>query len=138
MLPRLMGMTVELSTAFVQSHDLDASLAFYRDLLGLEVRLDVANEGFRWVTVGAPGQSVSLVLSDYVDGTAAEVETIQAMLAKGSLNAVQFSSSDLDDTFARLAAGGAEVVQPPTQQPWGAKDGAVRDPSGNLIRINQA
>lgn len=131
-------MSIQLSTAFVQVHDLDAALAFYRDLLDLEVRMDVSNEGFRWVTVGASDQPVSIVLSDYVDGTDAERETIGAMLAKGSLNAVQFSSSDLDQTFSKLTAGGAEVVQEPTQQPWGAKDGAVRDPSGNLIRINQS
>lgn len=131
-------MTIHLSTAFVQVHDLDAALGFYHDLLGLEVRQDVSNDGWRWVTVGASDQPVALVLSDYVDGTEAEVATINAMLAKGSLNAVQFASADLDATFTALAAGGAEIVQEPTQQPWGAKDGAVRDPSGNLIRISQA
>ncbi len=131
-------MTLQLSTCFVQIHDADAALAFYTDALGLEVRADIAHEGFRWVTVGAPGDTVSIVLSDYVDGTEDEVAAVGSLVAKGGLNAVHFSSDDLDATFESLKKAGVEIVQEPTQQPWGARDGAVRDPSGNMVRINQA
>ena len=103
-----------------------------------KIRADIAHEGFRWVTVGAPGDTVSIVLSDYVDGTEDEVAAVGSLVAKGGLNAVHFSSDDLDATFESLKKAGVEIVQEPTQQPWGARDGAVRDPSGNMVRINQA
>ena len=93
-------MTVTVSAMFIPVHDPDAALGFYRDALGLEVRNDVASGGFRWVTVGAPGQD--------------------------------------DTTFEKVRASGAEVLQEPTSQPWGARDCAFRDPSGNLVRIAQA
>lgn len=126
------------STCFVQVHDPDAALGFYRDVLGLEVRNDVANEGSRWITVGSPAQpGVAVVLTNYVNGSPADGEVVAALLAKGAMNGVHFSTADLDTTFDRLVAADAEIVQEPTEQFWGTRDCAVRDPSGNLIRIDQ-
>jgi len=131
-------MNLTLSTCFVQVHDPDLALAFYRDTLGLELRNDVGREGSRWITVGGPSQpDVAIVLTNYVNGGPADGDTLAALLAKGALNGVHFHTDDLDATFARLHAAGAEIVQEPTDQPWGARDGAVRDPSGNLVRIDQ-
>jgi predicted enzyme related to lactoylglutathione lyase len=104
---------------FIPVHDPDAALGFYRDALGLDVRADVASDGFRWVTVGAPEQDVSLV-------------------TQGSLQAAIFRADDLDTTFEKIRASGAEVLQELASQPWGARDCAFRDPSGNLVRIAQA
>jgi catechol 2,3-dioxygenase-like lactoylglutathione lyase family enzyme len=132
-------MAVTLSTCFVLVHEPDLALAFYRDTLGLELRGDVARGDFRWITVGAPGQpDVSIVLSNYVNGSPADLDALQAMLAKGALNAAHFSADDIDATFERVRSAGAEIVQEPADQPWGARDFAVRDPSGNLVRIDQA
>jgi catechol 2,3-dioxygenase-like lactoylglutathione lyase family enzyme len=132
-------MGLSLTTGFVTVHDPDLALTFYRDTLGLEVRNDVPNGEYRWITVGAPGQpGVSLVLSNYINGSPADIEALQAMMAKGALNAAHFQADDLDATFAQVQAAGAEIVQEPTSQPWGARDFAVRDPSGNLVRIDQA
>ena len=132
-------MELTLARCFVQVHDPDDALTFYRDTLGLEVRKDVANEGFRWITVGAPSQpAVEIVLTNYVHGSPSDVDALSAMLAKGALNGVHFHSEDLDATFEKLRAAGAEIVQEPADQPWGARDGAVRDPSGNLVRIDQS
>jgi catechol 2,3-dioxygenase-like lactoylglutathione lyase family enzyme len=131
-------MTLTLSTVFVQVHDPDAALAFYRDQLGLEVRNDVANEGFRWITVGAPSEpGVSIVLTNYVNGGPGDSDALNALLAKGALNGVHFHSDNLDGTFEQLREAGAEIVQEPTEQFWGTRDFAVRDPSGNLVRIDQ-
>ncbi len=131
-------MNIALSTCFVQVHDPDAALGFYRDALGLEVRNDVAYNGSRWVTVGSPDQpEISIVLTDYVDGAPQDKEVVAALLAKGAMNGVHFSTADLEGLFDKVRAAGAEVVEEPTDQPWGVRDGAVRDPSGNLIRINQ-
>jgi uncharacterized glyoxalase superfamily protein PhnB len=131
-------MTITLSTCFVQVHDPDLALAFYRDALGLELRNDVASKGFRWITVGAADQpDVSIVLTDYLGGSPEDGEAIAALVAKGALNGVHFHSDDLDATFETLHAAGAEIVQEPADQPWGVRDGAVRDPSGNLVRIDQ-
>ena len=131
-------MTLTLARCFIQIHDPDEALAFYRDSLGLEVRNDVANEGFRWITVGAPSQpAVEIVLTNYLNGSPADGDAIIALVAKGALNGVHFHSDDLDATFEKLRSSGAEIVQEPTDQPWGARDGAVRDPSGNLVRIDQ-
>jgi catechol 2,3-dioxygenase-like lactoylglutathione lyase family enzyme len=106
--------------------------------LGLEVRLDVARDDFRWITVGSPSQpTVGIVLTNYLNGSPADVETIQALVAKGAVNGVNFHSDDLEATFKQLQAADAEIVQEPTDQPWGARDCAVRDPSGNLVRIDQ-
>jgi predicted enzyme related to lactoylglutathione lyase len=132
-------MTVTVSTMFIPVHDPDSALEFYRDALGLEVRNDVAADGFRWVTVGAPGQDVNIVLSQPHGGRSqVEGDTLLSLVTKGSLQAAIFQSEDLDATFERVRASGAEVLQEPTSQPWGARDCAVRDPSGNLVRIAQA
>jgi catechol 2,3-dioxygenase-like lactoylglutathione lyase family enzyme len=131
-------MDLTLSTCFVQVNDPDLALAFYRDTLGLEVRNDVANEGFRWITVGAPSQpGVAIVLTNYVNGGPSDGNALAALLAKGALNGVHFRSDDLDAAFEKVRAAGAEIVQEPADQFWGTRDFAVRDPSGNLVRINQ-
>jgi len=131
-------MNLSLSTCFVQVQDPDAALAFYRDVLGLEVRNDVANEGFRWITVGSPSQpGVSIVLSNYVNGSPDDVDTVSALLAKGAMNGVNFNTEDLDSTFEKVVAAGAEIVQEPMEQFWGTRDFALRDPSGNLVRVDQ-
>ena len=132
-------MTISLTTTFVPVHDPEAALGFYRDALGLEVRLDVAREGFRWVTVGAPGQDVGIVLFQPHGGLSeSEGDALLSLVTKGSLQAAIFSTDDLDTTFEKVRASGAEVLQEPTSQPWGARDCAFRDPSGNLVRIAQA
>jgi catechol 2,3-dioxygenase-like lactoylglutathione lyase family enzyme len=131
-------MDVSLSTCFVQVHDPDLALVFYRDVLGLELRNDVANEDFRWITVGAAAQpGVSIVLTNYVCGTPADGDALAALLAKGALHGVNFRTDDLYATFEKVRASGADIVQEPTDQPWGTRDCAVRDPSGNLVRIDQ-
>ena len=132
-------MKLTVSTAFIQITDPEPALAFYRDALGLEVRNDVENGGYRWITVGGASQpDVSIVLSNYVDGTFEDAEALAKLLAKGGLNGVHLSTDDLDGLFRRLGTAGVEIVDEPADQPWGVRDGAVRDPSGNLIRINQA
>jgi catechol 2,3-dioxygenase-like lactoylglutathione lyase family enzyme len=131
-------MTISVSTMFISVHDPDAALGFYRDALGLEVRNDVSANGFRWITVGAPGQDVNVVLSQPHGGRSpAEGDALLSLVTKGAMQAAIFSTDDLDATFERVRASGAEVVQEPTAQSWGAKDCAVRDPSGNLVRIAQ-
>ena len=131
-------MDLTLSTCFVQVNDPDLALAFYRDTLGLEVRNDVANEGSRWITVGAPSQpGVAIVLTNYVNGGPSDGDALAALLAKGALNGVHFRSDDLDAAFEKVRASGAEIVQEPADQFWGTRDFAVRDPSGNLVRIEQ-
>jgi catechol 2,3-dioxygenase-like lactoylglutathione lyase family enzyme len=131
-------MALTLSTCFIQVHDPDLALVFYRDVLGLELRNDVANETFRWLTVGTAAQpGVSIVLTNYVCGSPADGDAVAALLAKGALNGVHFSTDDLDATFEKVRASGADIVQEPTDQPWGPRDCAVRDPSGNLVRIDQ-
>ena len=131
-------MNLTFSTCFIIVHDPDAALAFYRDTLGLELRNDVARDAFRWITVGPAAQpGVNIVLTNYLNGSPADNDAVAALVAKGALNGVHFHADDLDATFEQLQAAGAEIVQQPTDQPWGARDGAVRDPSGNLIRIDQ-
>ena len=132
-------MAVTVSTMFIPVHDPDEALTFYRDALGLEVRNDVAADGFRWVTLGAAGQDVDIVLSQPHGGRSQEEgDALLSLVVKGSLQAAIFRSDDLDATFERLRASGAEVLQEPASQPWGARDCAFRDPSGNLVRIAQA
>jgi catechol 2,3-dioxygenase-like lactoylglutathione lyase family enzyme len=132
-------MNLTLATCFVQVHDPDLALAFYRDALGLELRNDVARGDSRWITVGAASEpGVAIVLTNYVNGSPADGDVLAALLAKGALNGVHFHADDLDATFDELRASGAEIVQEPTDQPWGARDFAVRDPSGNLVRIDQS
>jgi catechol 2,3-dioxygenase-like lactoylglutathione lyase family enzyme len=131
-------MTVSLSAMFILVHDPDAALAFYRDALGLEVRADVASEGFRWVTVGTPGQDVDIVLSQPHGGRSQiEGDELLSLVMRGSLQAAIFRTDDLDATFEKVRASGAEVLEEPTSQPWGVRDCAFRDPSGNLVRIQQ-
>ena len=131
-------MNLTLSTCFVLVHDPDVALAFYRDTLGLELRNDVPRGDFRWITVGAASQpDVAIVLTNYLNGSPADSDALAALLAKGALNGVHFHTSDLDDTFEKVRDAGAEIVQEPTEQPWGTRDFAVRDPSGNLLRIDQ-
>jgi catechol 2,3-dioxygenase-like lactoylglutathione lyase family enzyme len=131
-------MNLTLSTCFVLVHDPDVALAFYRDALGLELRNDVAREDFRWITVGAASQpGVAIVLTNYLNGSPADGDAVAALLAKGALNGVHFHTDDLDATFEKLRALGAEIVQEPAEQPWGTRDFAVRDPSGNMVRIDQ-
>ena len=131
-------MTVTLARCFVQVHDPDAALAFYRDTVGLEVRNDVAQGDFRWITAGAPAQpGVSIVITNFLSGSPVDADTIAALMAKGSLPGVHFTTDDLEATFETVRASGAEVVQEPTEQPWGTRDCAVRDPSGNLVRFDQ-
>jgi predicted enzyme related to lactoylglutathione lyase len=132
-------MAVTVSTMFIPVHDPDAALVLYRDALGLEVRLDVSSDGFRWVTVGAPGQDVGIVLFQPHGGRSqAEGDALMKLMTQGSLQAAIFSSDDLETTFEKVRASGAEVLQEPASQPWGARDCAFRDPSGNLVRIAQA
>src|SRR5258708_38657925 len=132
-------MELSLSTCFVLVHDPDLALAFYRDGLGLDLRNDVARGDFRWITVGAAAQpGVGIVLTNYLNGSPADNDTLEALIAKGALNGVHFATDDLDAAFKKVSASGAEIVQEPTSQPWGARDFAVRDPSGNLVRIDQS
>ena len=134
-------MNLKLHTCFIAVHDHDEALAFYRDLLGLEVRADVKYEGMRWTTVGPTEQpDVNIVLEPpAADPSAptADRQFMKEMLAKGLLRAVIFSTEDCDATFEHIRAGGGEVLQEPIDQPWGVRDCAFRDPSGNLVRFNQ-
>jgi catechol 2,3-dioxygenase-like lactoylglutathione lyase family enzyme len=131
-------MDLALSRCFVLVHDPDVALTFYRDALGLELRNDVAREDFRWITVGAASQpGVEIVLTNYLNGSPADGDALAALVAKGALNGVHFRTDDLHAAFEKVRASGAEIVQEPTEQPWGTRDFAVRDPSGNLVRIDQ-
>jgi catechol 2,3-dioxygenase-like lactoylglutathione lyase family enzyme len=132
-------MTVTVSAMFIPVHDPDEALGFYVGALGLEVRNDVASGGFRWVTVGAPDQDVEIVLFQPHGGRSpAEGDALLTLVTQGSLQAAIFKTDDLDTTFEKVQASGAEVLQEPVSQPWGARDCAFRDPSGNLVRIAQA
>jgi catechol 2,3-dioxygenase-like lactoylglutathione lyase family enzyme len=131
-------MDLALARCFVLVHDPDRALAFYRDALGLELRTDVAQESFRWLTVGAASQpGVAIVITNYLNGSPADGDALAALIAKGALNGVHFSTDDLDAAFKKVRDSGAEIVQEPTEQPWGIRDFAVRDPSGNLVRVDQ-
>lgn len=131
-------MDLTLSTCFVFVHDPDLALLFYRDVLGLEVRNDVKRGDFRWLTVGSPAQpGVSIVLTNYLNSNPADADVLAGLMAKGALAGVNFHTADLDAAFEQLRAADAEIVQEPTDQPWGTRDCAVRDPSGNMVRIDQ-
>jgi predicted enzyme related to lactoylglutathione lyase len=134
-------MDIKLSQCFIAVDDHDKALAFYRDVLGLEVRNDVGFEGMRWVTVGAPSQpDVEIVLEPplaHPNASPADKELMAELLAKGLLRGVIFSTGDCDATFERIRAAGAEVLQEPIDQPYGVRDCAFRDPSGNLLRFSQ-
>jgi uncharacterized glyoxalase superfamily protein PhnB len=136
-------MDVRISASFLPHDDPEAALAFYRDLLGFEVRLDVGYEGKRWITVGPPDQpGTSIVLHPPAADpgiTEEERRTITEMMAKGTYAGILLATKDLDSAFERLQASSVgEVIQEPTDQPYGIRDCAVRDPAGNLIRIQQA
>ena len=134
-------MDITIHSSFLPQDDPEAALAFYRDTLGFELRMDVGYGGMRWLTVGPKGQpGTSIVL--YPPGadpgiTDDERRTITEMMAKGTYAIILLATGDLDGAFDRLQASGAEVVQEPTEQPYGVRDCAFRDPAGNLIRINE-
>jgi catechol 2,3-dioxygenase-like lactoylglutathione lyase family enzyme len=131
-------MNLTLSQCFVIVHDPDQALSFYRDTLGLELRNDVGKDGFRWITVGAASQpGVAIVLTNYLNGSPADNDAVAALVAKGALNGVHFHTDDLDGVFEKARAAGAEIVEEPAERPWGTRDFAMRDPSGNLVRIDQ-
>src|SRR4051794_12914030 len=134
-------MDITIHASFLPQTDPDASLTFYRDTLGFEVRNDVGYGGMRWITVGPadqPGTSIVLAPPAANPGvTDDERRTIAEMMAKGTYAMLLLATKDLDGTFARLQASDAEVVQKPTEQPYGVRDCAVRDPAGNMIRIQE-
>ncbi|KRC62669.1 glyoxalase [Agromyces sp. Root81] len=135
-------MDITIHSSFLPHTDPDASVAFYRDALGFEVRSDVEYEGMRWITVGAPDQpATSIVLEPPAADpgiTDDERDLIVEMMAKGTYAGILLATSDLDVAFARLQEAGAEIVQEPLEQGWGVRDCAVRDPAGNMIRIQEA
>jgi predicted enzyme related to lactoylglutathione lyase len=136
-------MDLTIAASFLPQTDPEAALAFYRDTLGFELRLDVGYNGLRWLTVGPPDQpdtSIVLYPPAATPGvTDEEKRVIAEMMAKGTFSNLLLASKDLDETFERVQAGSAgEVVQEPTEQPYGVRDCAFRDPAGNLIRIQEA
>ena len=134
-------MDISIHSSFLPQSDPEASLAFYRDTLGFEVRNDVGYNGLRWITVGPKGQpNTSIVLHPpaVTPGiTEDERRTITEMMAKGTFGMLILATADLDTTFAKLQAEDAEIVEEPTMQPYGVRDCAVRDPAGNLLRIQE-
>lgn len=136
-----MNTNITLSTCFIAVDDHDKALAFYRDILGLEVRNDVGFEGMRWVTVGSPSQpDVNIVLEPPAanpNASPADKQTMAELLAKGMLRGVLFATDDVDATFERVQAAGGEVLQEPIDQPYGVRDCAFRDPAGNMLRFTQ-
>jgi catechol 2,3-dioxygenase-like lactoylglutathione lyase family enzyme len=134
-------MDITIHASMLPHEDPDASVAFYRDTLGFEVRADVEYGGLHWITVGPadqPGTSIVLYPPSATPGvTDEERHTIAEMMAKGTYASINLATTDLDGTFERLQAGDAEVVQEPTDQPYGIRDCAFRDPAGNLIRIQE-
>jgi len=132
-------MTLALQYCHITVNDVDESIAFYGDALGLQVRNDVASGGFRWVTLGSDAQpGLGIVLSDpHAGRSQADGDALQELLVKGALGPIVFATADLDGAFERIRAAGAEVLQEPIDQPWGPRDCAFRDPSGNTVRISQ-
>ena len=134
-------MDLTIHQTFLPTDDPDASLTFYRDTLGFEVRGEVGYKGMRWITVGPsgqPGTSIVLHPPAATPGfTDSGTRTIAEMMAKGTYAAINLATKDVDATFDRVQAAGAEVVQEPVDQPYGIRDCAVRDPAGNLIRIQE-
>ena len=135
------AMDITIHSSFLPHDDPDATLTFYRDVLGFEVRNDVGYKGMRWIAVGPPGQpGTSIVLYPPAASpgvTEDEVRTITEMMAKGTFATLLLATKDLDGTYERLQASDAEVVQEPTEQPYGVRDCALRDPAGNLLRIQE-
>ena len=134
-------MDITIYSSFLPHSDPDASLAFYRDVLGFEIRNDVGYQGMRWITVGPaaqPGTSIVLYPPNASPGvTEDERRTIAEMMAKGTYATMLLATPNLDAAFERVQASGAEVVEEPTEQPYGVRDCAVRDPAGNLLRIQE-
>lgn len=134
-------MDITIHQCMLPHTDPDASLAFYRDALGFEVRNDVEYGGMHWITLGPPNQpdtSIVLYPPEATPGlTDDERQTIAEMMAKGTYASVNLASTDLDALFERLEASGAEVMQEPTDQPYGVRDCSFRDPAGNMVRIQQ-
>jgi predicted enzyme related to lactoylglutathione lyase len=134
-------MNLKVSNCFIAVHDHDEALAFYRDVLGLEVRNDVRFEGMRWVSLGSPAQpELDIVLEPPLadpNASPADKQVMAELLAKGMLRAVLFSTDDCDATFEHIRAAGGEVIQEPIDQPYGVRDCAFRDPSGNMLRFTQ-
>jgi catechol 2,3-dioxygenase-like lactoylglutathione lyase family enzyme len=134
-------MDITINASFLPQNDPDAATAFYRDVLGFEVRNDVGYQGMHWITVGPadqPGTSIVLFPPEATPGiTDDERRTIAEMMAKGTYATLLLATKDVDATFERLQGNDAEVVQEPTDQPYGVRDCAFRDPAGNLLRIQQ-
>ncbi|MEV0380328.1 VOC family protein [Nonomuraea sp. NPDC050643] len=132
-------MTIALQYCHITVNDVDEALGFYRDALGLEVRNDVASGDHRWVTLGSPDQpGLEIVISNpHAGRSQADGDALQELLTKGVLPMTVFRTDDLDATFERVRVSGAEVLQEPIDQPWGPRDCAFRDPSGNMVRISQ-
>ncbi len=134
-------MDIIIHATYLPHSDPDAALSFYRDTLGFEVRNDVGYQGLRWITVGPVDQpGISIVLHPPAADpgiTEDERRTITEMMAKGTFASINLATKDLDTTFEKLQASDAEVVQEPTDQPWGVRDCAFRDPSGNMVRIQE-
>ena len=134
-------MDISLSQCFIAVDDHETAIPFYRDVLGLEVRNDIAYEGMRWVTVGSPSQpDVNIVLEPPIadpNATQADKDAAAQLLAKGLLRGVNFTTSDVDATFEAIRAAGADVLQEPMDQFYGVRDCAFRDPAGNMLRFSQ-
>jgi uncharacterized glyoxalase superfamily protein PhnB len=134
-------MDITIHSSFLPHDDPDAALAFYRDILGFEVRNDVGYNGMRWITVGPadqPQTSIVLYPPAATPGiTDDERRTVAEMMAKGTYASILLASKDVDGTFERLEASNAEVVQEPTDQPYGVRDCAFRDPAGNMVRVQE-
>jgi len=131
-------MDITIQASFLAHEDAEASVAFYRDALGFEIRLDVGSGQQRWITVGPPGQpDTSIVLHPLGTNSDDERTAITEMMAKGTYGVIILATADLDGTFERIKKTGATVEQEPTKQPWGARDCVFRDPAGNTVRINE-
>jgi catechol 2,3-dioxygenase-like lactoylglutathione lyase family enzyme len=134
-------MDITIHSSMLPQTDPDASLAFYRDVLGFEVRNDVGYNGLRWITMGPPGQPDTNILlfppSASPGVTEDEKRTIAGMMAKGTYATMLLATEDLDAAFEKIQASGAEIVEEPTEQPYGVRDCAIRDPAGNLLRVQE-
>jgi len=139
--PKVAGMDLKVSHCFIAVHDHEDALAFYRDVLDLEVRMDVKYEGMRWTTIGPKGQpDMNIVLEPPLaipEASPQDRQLMSEMLAKGLLRAVIFQTENCDATFEEIRVAGGEVLQEPMDQPYGVRDCAFRDPSGNMLRFNQ-
>ncbi len=134
------AMNITIANSFLPHTDAEASTAFYRDVLGFEVRLDVGQGRMRWITVGPVGQDTAIVLHPpAVDPglTDAEKRMLDEIIAKGTVFAVNLATDDVDAAFAAIEAAGTEIIQEPMDQDWGTRDCAFRDPAGNMIRLQQ-